>query len=234
MADPTTPVADPTTPAPAPAPAAKPSPAADMVPRSRLNDVIRQRDEAIASLEAQARETDTWRAKASTVDSLTQKFDADRESWGKEREQWQTKSAAYQHGVTDNDLVDLALWQYDRITPAEGETKPAFGDWLGGLKANPDALPAPLAGLRTAWAPAAAPAAAPAGAPAGAPAPAPAGTPAPVAVNPKTGAPVARAQPAPNAGAVGTATVPQTHTPGSVSKMTLAEYREHRKTIGLS
>lgn len=226
MADP---ISTPQPPAPAPAPAS------DMVPRSRLNDVIRQRDEATAALQAATAEVDTWRAKAATVDSLTQKFDADRKAWEAERQSWQTKSAAYQHGVTDPDLVDLALWQYERAKAPESGEKPSFGEWLGAYKAAPDTLPAPLAGLKTVWA---APAAPPVGAPAPeaasqAAAPQP-GAPTPQAINPHTGAPVtARPQPSPNAGAVGNAPVPQQHVRGSISNMTDAEYRAYRKTVGL-
>lgn len=224
-------MADPTTPAPAASPApAAPDPT-KWVPYDRFQQLVAQKNELQTALDAQATETNTWREKAATADTIAKQFEEARSGWETERGQWQTKSAAYQHGVTDNDLVDLALWQYDRVQPAEGESKPPFGEWLAGLKATPDALPPALAGLKTAWAPAAAPAAAAPGAPAPAAAPPAAPAPQGVALDPRTGAPVTRAQPSPNAGAVGTATVPQSFTRGSIANMTDAQYRAYRKTI---
>jgi len=202
------------------APATKSGP--ESVPYDRFRAILKERDELRSTLDAQVNETNTWRERAATADTLAEQLRAAQTQHEAERAAWGTKAAAYQHGVTDSDLVDLALWQYDRLQVEAGAEKPAFGDWLAGLKEQPDAIPTTLAGLKQVWAPPA-----PAAAPAADPAPQQA-TPAPQAASPTTGAPVttARPQPPANAGVVGsTAPPPGSHAPGSISSMSPAQFR---------
>jgi hypothetical protein len=217
-------MADANTPPNGAAPAAPAAAQVDMskfVPYDRFQQVVAERNQLQVTLEAQTTETDTWREKAATSDTLASQIEAQKVAHATEIESWQTKSAAYKHGVTDPDLVDLTLWQYGRVAAPEGEAKPEYADWLGALKADPTTLPTSLAGLRDAWAAPAAPAAAPSAA----------GTPTPVAAG-ANGAPAGTAQVvSPNAGVVGSAAKPPpgSFAPGSVAKMTTAEYRAYKE-----
>ena len=44
-------------------------------------------------------------------------------------------------GLTDPEIRETVEWQYGKL---QGEDRPAFGEWLGGIKENPDQAPAVL------------------------------------------------------------------------------------------
>ena len=149
-------MSDPTTPTPAPAYAPTPAAAgldpSKWLPIDRLSKVVGERDALQVTLEAQTNETDIWREKAATADTLAGQLESMKAAHATEIGAWETKGAAYRHGVTDPDLVDLTVWQYGRIPAGEDGAKPAYADWLGALKSEPATLPASLAGLRDVWA----------------------------------------------------------------------------------
>ena len=171
------------------------SDAADMIPRSRLNEEIAKRKEIEADLAKFKVDLTTAQTAAAEADTL-------RATLAKIQGEHETFKAGVDAGITDPEGLDLARWFYDKVPAAEDGTRPTFPAYLSGLKSDPAARPKALTGYFT-DAPAAAPT------PASTPAAPPAGqTPAtPSQAAPKPAAPRSAAPlPAANTGAVPQAT----------------------------
>jgi len=115
-------------PAPAPAPtttqAAPPSPEAT-VPYSRFAEVVQAKN---ALLERAARADSL----ASALQEAQAKVAATEASFTTFR------TVASTLGQTDPEAVELVQWSYGRLPQ---ENRPALGDWLGAVKADPQAAP---------------------------------------------------------------------------------------------
>ena len=94
-------------------------------------------------LERQVEELKTEAAalseKAATVDTLATQVG----EWRSKAEEASGKFSRWQDiatriGTTDADAIEAVEWQYGRIG---GDDRPALGDWLDGLKAEPDKAP---------------------------------------------------------------------------------------------
>lgn len=134
----------PAAPAPVPTPAPAPAPVADKAE-------AKAEAKRIAELEAQL---EGLRASASKAERLA-----------KQLEELQVERAAWQAGVTDPEGIEVARLFWGKLPEKD---RPALGDWLSGLKADPSTAPKALAAYLSASSPAPAPAAAPTGNPPGA------------------------------------------------------------------
>jgi hypothetical protein len=199
------------------------SDAADMIPRSRLNEEIAKRKELEADLAKFKVDLTTAQAAAAEAETL-------RATLAKVQGEHETFKAGVDAGITDPEGLELARWLYDKIPAAEDGTRPTFAAYLGGLKSDPAARPKALTGYFT-DAPTAAPA------PAGTPAAPPAGqTPAtPAQAAPKPAAPRSAAPlPAANTGATPPATpapTPAGWTAEAISRLPKAQYEAHKAEI---
>ena len=91
-------MSDPTTPTPAPAYAPTPAAAgldpSKWLPIDRLSKVVGERDALQVTLEAQTNETDIWREKAATADTLAGQLESMKAAHATEIGAWETKGAA--------------------------------------------------------------------------------------------------------------------------------------------
>jgi len=97
-----------------------------------LQSELVKRDERIASLEPAA-------------NALTQALEQEKAGRLAAETRFGRFTSAASHGITDPDLVEFAESKWAKL-PDDG--RPAFGDWLGALKAKPEEAPTPL---RLAW-----------------------------------------------------------------------------------
>lgn len=154
----------PPAPVPAPAPVAQPAPAAAPERSDARGEAKR-----IAELEAQL---EAMKGAAGKADRLA-----------KQIEELQVERAAWQAGLTDAEGIEVARMFWNKLPEKD---RPALGDWLSGLKADPSTAPRALAAYLGA---------------SSSPAPAPATAPPPVSAAPAT---TAKALPNANAGALPT------------------------------
>jgi len=199
------------------------SDAADMIPRSRLNEEIAKRKELeadLAKLKVDLTTSQTAAAEAETLRATLAKIQGEHETF----------KAGVDAGITDPEGLDLARWFYDKLPPAEDGTRPPFAAYLGGLKSDPTARPTALAGY-FADTPTATPP--PAGSPAAPPAGQTPATPAQAALKPaapRSAAPL----PTANTGAVPQATpapTPAGWTADAISRLPKAQYEAHKAEI---
>lgn len=110
------------------------APAADVVPRARLSEVIAERNEARQALEALRGELDPLRAK---VEELSP-FQAQVEELQGQLSSVRALSAA---GIIDEEGQAVAGMLYDRV-----QDKPEGGlaGWLSAMRETPDKAPRPL------------------------------------------------------------------------------------------
>lgn len=113
---------------PAPAPTttqAAPATVEATVPYSRFSEVIRERNayqEKAAQAASLASALQEAQAKAASLETQFSTF----------------RTVASTIGHTDPEAIDLVSWSYGRL-PTEG--RPALGDWLGAVKADPAQAP---------------------------------------------------------------------------------------------
>ena len=70
------------------------------------------------------------------------KAQAEIDGWKKKEATWLEERAALAHGLTDPEAQVVARTLYGQLAEKD---RPAFGDWLGGLKADPTKAPRSLA-----------------------------------------------------------------------------------------
>lgn len=174
-------------PAPAPAPVAPPAPA-PAPERSEAKGEAKR----IAELEAQL---EAMKGAASKADRLA-----------KQLEELQVERAAWQAGLTDSEGIEVARMFWGKLPEKD---RPALGDWLSGLKADPSTAPRALAAYLGA---------------SSSPAPAPATTPAPVSTAPAT-----TAKPLPNAN---TGALPTPSASGHFDAATIRALRQEAQRTG--
>ena len=105
-----------------------PEPAATHIPKARFDQVVTERNELRAQLEAA---TTTATTSATQLEAAQAQVTGFQSELATER----LKGQAYRAGIQDNDTVDFALFKYDRL---EGD-KPAFSEWL-----SSDTAPTPI------------------------------------------------------------------------------------------
>lgn len=113
-----------------------------MIERSKFDRVV----EAKKGLErqlAEAREANqSLEERVSSVDSLAKRLEAAEQAAQAAESRfsrYQTISSAV--GSTDSDVIDAFEWQYGRL---QGDDRPDLGEWIKGLRAQPEAAPAVL------------------------------------------------------------------------------------------
>ena len=112
------------------------------VPYERFQAVTKGRREAlarVAELEDQVRQL---QGAAGTVEQLTSKLADVEGRLTAQASEWQAERALWQAGLTDPDGIEVARMFYARIEP---DKRPPMGEWLQGLKADPDKAPRALA-----------------------------------------------------------------------------------------
>lgn len=124
MSDEQVPGGAPPAPAPTTTQAAPPAPE-QTIPYSRFHEVVKERNAAqekaaqAASLAAALQEA---QAKAASLETQFSTF----------------RTVASTIGHTDPEAIDLVSWSYGRLPQ---ENRPALGDWLGAVKADPAQAP---------------------------------------------------------------------------------------------
>jgi hypothetical protein len=133
---------------PAPAPAVTPAPAPTPEPSSRADHRIEQLLARTKELEgrlkvAEAGEIEQkYQHATARATKLEEKLAGVQAEWTAKAGAWDTERTMMGHGLADAEAQDFARFAYNRI-PAEG--RPALGDWLAGIKADPTSAPAALA-----------------------------------------------------------------------------------------
>jgi len=74
--------------------------------------------------------------KLKTVDNLTEQIYGLKEELSNANTKYERHAAIAELGIQDPDVRDALEWQYQRT-----ETKESFGDWMKGLKENPENAP---------------------------------------------------------------------------------------------
>ena len=195
------------------------SDAADMIPRSRLNEEIAKRKELEADLAKVKVDLTTAQTAAAEAETL-------RAQLAKVTSEHDTFRAGVDAGITDPEGLDLARWFYDKVQPAEDGTRPSFADYLGSLKTDPTARPKALTGYFADAAPAATPAAPPPTTPAASQTAQPPAKPAP----PRSTAPL----PGASTGATPPATpapTPAGWTAEAIAALPQEQFRAHRNEL---
>lgn len=109
------------------------------VPSSRLREETAARDAARAEVATLRTELETLK-KGGSSDLV--KAQAELDGWRKKEATWLEERAALSHGLTDPEAQVVARTLYGQLAEKD---RPAFGDWLGGLKADPTKAPRSLA-----------------------------------------------------------------------------------------
>lgn len=136
--------------------------------KSTVETIIKERVSKVAARASEAE------AKAGELESQLKTFEKQQTNYDVlasqvstlkgELEQERTRFNRYQSisklGITDNDLIDVVEWSYDRATKTmSAKEKPSLGDWLNEQMTNPEEAPASirphLKALQSAEAPAA-------------------------------------------------------------------------------
>jgi hypothetical protein len=198
----------------------------DMVPRHRLNEELARVKELQVDLAKYKADLTAAQTAAAEADTL-------RATLAKVQGEHDTFRAGVDAGITDPEGLELARYFYDKVAPGEDGTKPAFAEYLSGMKTDPTMRPKALTSYfaEAPQAPAAPTAQATPGAPA-----APTAAPAAKAAPPAAAPPPRSAAPLPgaNTGATPQATPAPTHagwTAATVASLTPAEYAVHRADI---
>lgn len=138
--------------------------------KSTVETIIKERVSKVAARAAEAE------AKSGELESQLKTFEKQQTNYDVlasqvsslkgELEQERTRFNRYQSisrlGITDNDLIDVVEWSYDRATKTmSAKEKPSLGDWLNEQMTNPEEAPASirphLRALQSAEAPVATP-----------------------------------------------------------------------------
>jgi hypothetical protein len=126
--------------------------AAETVPKARLDQSLRQREEATArAAEAEAaRDQALAKVKAAETQHATlaeslaaaQKRTTELEAkHAAEREGWQAEKEFVTAGIVDADGIEVATLLYSRLPPTD---RPARAAWIAGFRADPTKAPKPL------------------------------------------------------------------------------------------
>jgi hypothetical protein len=117
-------------------------PASSAIPYERFQAVNEQRKEAQAEIAQLKQQLADVQKQAGAADALFSQLEVVNKTLQTERETWNQERSLMSAGLLDKEARDLAVWSYSRI---EGDDKPPLNDWLEGMKADPEKVPAYLA-----------------------------------------------------------------------------------------
>lgn len=111
------------------------------IPYDRFRKVVEEKNTLTSRISELEGQLQALSEKAATVDTLAGRVRSLESDLQSANSRYETFSAISGAGITDPEIVAAVEWSYGRL-PAEN--RPALGDWLTGIKADPSKAPAVL------------------------------------------------------------------------------------------
>ena len=135
--------------APETQPDTQPEPAGEAIPYDRFKSVVDKKNAAIeAQQAAEARVTALEAEYAAKIEALQKDATTHQETAAEALQRLEAerlRGHVYKSGVSDDDLVDLALFKYGSAEADAEGNRPAFGDWYDAWKADKSYFSKPTA-----------------------------------------------------------------------------------------
>ena len=114
----------------------------DRIVSERLSKVSNDKRSALERVEVLESQLSEQTGKISQVEALNTQLAGLQEQLSHERTKYDQHVTIHQHGISDPDLRDAVLWQFDRAMSSRNKKdRQPLNDWIGSIKENPDTIP---------------------------------------------------------------------------------------------